>query len=523
MSKRSIAVAPLLVALVLGTMLLGAMVLGVAPFIGTGTAVAAPQQPAESVLAYISANWVMEYDAVADTSTALDYIEEGRPVMPSRALSGTAVSWSVFSESGPVQTYVSETFTHPGQETVHTLTTDLLYSFPRLSPDGTRLLYVVEEPDPDGGLTSNLYVRRVADGAELFSIANVDAADWSPDGTKIVFSSYGRARFDPDMVMLYAYDVATTQETKVPSGHLTVMGYVNTYSPRWSPSGDWIAFQRHGEDAIDIVLTDPTGSTEQVLMTLPPDQSGLGMEWVRMPDGTERLFVESVEAGGAPFVIMEVPGLHSGASDGRILHGALSGQPLPELSDVSAQHPFYRQIRDLAALQIAGGFDDGSFRPAALVKRAQYAKMISIALGVHDSEWTNWNAPSFPDVPRPAAQDDAFRYPFDYVEEAAAAGLVKGTTTGRFNPWAEISRVQLALMIARAGVGRLEPATAADYSVFTDLAGLSQEARDAIAVVYHNGIITGKTATTFAPYAPATRAHAVTMTWRLMEKLGLIG
>ena len=142
---------------------------------------------------------------------------------------------------------------------------------------------------------------------------------------------------------------------------------------------------------------------------------------------------------------------------------------------------------------------------------------------MHDSGWTNWNAPSFPDLPRPASQDDEFRYPFDYVEEAAEAGLVKGTTTGRFNPWTEISRVQLALMIARAGAGRLEPATAADYSVFTDLAGLSQEARDAIALVYHNGIITGKTATTFAPRDPATRGHAAVMTWRLMEKLGLIG
>ncbi len=523
MSRRSIALAPLLVGLVMGVVLLVALVLGAAPLVGVEMAAATPQQPAESVLVYVSANRVMEYDAVADTSTALDYIEEGRPVMPSRALSGTAISWSVFSESDPVQTYVSETFTHPGQETVHTLNTDQLYSFPRLSPDGTKLLYIIEEPDPYGGITSNLYARRVADGVELFSIADADAADWSPDGKKIVFSSYGRARFDPDMVMLYVYDIATTQETRVPPGHLTAMGYVNTYSPRWSPSGDWIAFQRHGEDAIDIVLTDPTGSTEQVLMTVPLDRVGMGMEWVRMPDGTERLFVEALEGGEAPFVIVEVPGLHPGASDGRILHGALSGQPLPELSDISSQHPFYRQIRDLATLQIVRGFDDGSFRPAALVKRAQYAKMISIALGVHDSAWTNWNAPSFPDVLRPASQDDEFRYPFDYVEEAAAAGLVKGTTTGRFNPWAEISRVQLALMIARAGVGRLEPATAADYSVFTDLAGLSQEARDAIALVHHNGIINGKTATTFAPNAPATRGHAAVMTWRLMERLGMTG
>ena len=146
-----------------------------------------------------------------------------------------------------MKTYVSETFTTPGHETTHVLTADL-FSFPRLSPDGTRLLYIVEEPDPQGGLTNNLHVWRVSDGVELFSIRDVDSADWSPDGQKIVFASYPRARFDPGLVALYVYDVASEQSTKVPAGHLTALQEINTYSPRWSPSGDWIAFQRYNFD-----------------------------------------------------------------------------------------------------------------------------------------------------------------------------------------------------------------------------------------------------------------------------------
>ncbi len=191
----------------------------------------------ETALIYVSANRVMEYDGQTGASTTLDYIIEGTPIMPSRAFNGAAMSWSVRSLDSPLVTYVSETVSNPGQPTLHQLDGDL-YTFPRVSPDGTRLLYIMEEPDPHGGLTSNLRVREVMSGAILFSIANVDAADWSPDGGKIVFTSYPRARFDPDLVTMYVYDIATETETRLPAVRIAAVGEVDTYSPRWSPSGD---------------------------------------------------------------------------------------------------------------------------------------------------------------------------------------------------------------------------------------------------------------------------------------------
>ena len=149
-----------------------------------------------------------------------------------------------------------------------------------------------------------------------------------------------------------------------------------------------------------------------------------------------------------------------------------------------------------------GGYDDGTFRPDNPVLRAQYAKMITIALAIHDAPWTGWNSPHFSDVPRPAAQDESMRYPFDFVEEAAIGGLVKGYSDGQFRQWQPISRSQLALMIARAGSVDLQPAGAAAKAAFNDLTGLSQETRDAIALCYENGIILGKTPGMFALYAP---------------------
>lgn len=121
---------------------------------------------------------------------------------------------------------------------------------------------------------------------------------------------------------------------------------------------------------------------------------------------------------------------------------------------------------------------------------------------------------------QPSFQTDPGRYPFDYVEEAAAAGIIKGAA-GTFNPYADITRVQLALMIARAAAGRLVPPGPAALAVFSDVQGLSAEARQAVALCYENGIINGKTTTTFVPYGHATRGQAAKMTWGLLLALGV--
>lgn len=185
--------------------------------------------------------------------------------------------------------------------------------------------------------------------------------------------------------------------------------------------------------------------------------------------------------------------------------------------DVPADHPFYVYIQGLGELGAVGGYADGTYRPNNLLTRAQAAKMLVIAFGYHDDDWTNWATPSFTDVPRPAEQIDADRYPFDYVEEAKVNGMIMGRGDGTFGPGANITRAQLAVMITRIGGDALQAATDADKAHFTDLAGLIAEAQEAVAVCYANGIINGTSATTFNPYGTATRAHAAKMIWQLSE------
>lgn len=87
----------------------------------------------------------------------------------------------------------------------------------------------------------------------------------------------------------------------------------------------------------------------------------------------------------------------------------------------------------------------------------------------------------------------------------------KGVSDGSA-PNANITREQLAAMLYRyAG----EPDGAADLSAYTDAGSVSAYAEKAVQWCVKNGILTGKTSSTLAPKATATRAECAAMLQRL--------
>ena len=377
----------------------------------------------------------------------------------------------------------------------------------------------MEDVDPGGGFFNSLEIYDPVTKSVVDRIEKADAGDWFPGGTKLVYLSFVQGG-------MFVYDTISHAVTQVPGVSYVGGGDVNLYSPRMSLSGAWIAY-------LDIDLnsgitqvrrTNPAGTVNALVRQYPAGQIGQGLRWVRTggANGTDRLLVERVEAGGGPWTIDEVWPGNAGTPIRRILHGFFSPRVLPQYTDVPSSDPNRRIIRVLGALGIMQGFTDGTFGGAKPVRRAQYAKVISVATGLHDGAWTGWSSAAFPDVPRPATQSESVRYPFDYVQESRAAGLVQGKADGLFHPYDDISRAQLALMIARAGKGKLAAATSADYAAFKDTATLSQEAKDAVAICYHNGIIKGKTPDLFGPYSSATRNHVALMTWRFMKLSGWV-
>lgn len=200
--------------------------------------------------------------------------------------------------------------------------------------------------------------------------------------------------------------------------------------------------------------------------------------------------------------------------------------------DVGSDHQFFTYIQDLLERGIVNGKEIpvGSglwyFRSDAMVLRAQFAKMIVEATSLHTPEVENLTTPTFSDAPPTFdGQNVPLSYPFDYVEEAAGAGIVGGYGDGGFHPWEPIKRIQLVRMILRgaAAAGHPLPAYTGSEAVFADVSPGNPLYQDTM-TAYQSGIMTGHTASDgrlyFNPWSSATRGQVAKMTSNLLQLLG---
>ena len=179
--------------------------------------------------------------------------------------------------------------------------------------------------------------------------------------------------------------------------------------------------------------------------------------------------------------------------------------------DVSMSNRFYREISTLAAASIVSGYPDDTFRPDNQVVRAQFAKIMMLALGRHTETVEGIDRPTFPDV-----LYDGAPYPFDFVEEAVALGIIQGNQDGTFGPYQRLTRAQLALVLVRAGGAALKSPPAGFELPFVDVPSYL---RDSVAVALYNQLLSGKTNTTFDPYGLATRGQVAKMVYQLIERM----
>lgn len=96
------------------------------------------------------------------------------------------------------------------------------------------------------------------------------------------------------------------------------------------------------------------------------------------------------------------------------------------------------------ALNIIAGMEDGSYRPANNVTRAQMCKMICIALngGKEPTLGTN-NTPTFSDV----RTDPSSSWAESFIESCYSQGIVSGVGSGRFSPSGSVTGTQAARML----------------------------------------------------------------------------
>jgi hypothetical protein len=181
------------------------------------------------------------------------------------------------------------------------------------------------------------------------------------------------------------------------------------------------------------------------------------------------------------------------------------------------------------------GYDRNYFGPADTITRAQVAKVATLVGGIHTPQVGAADAPSFADVPvRHDSNGDPIAYPFDYVEEAAAAGLVTGSVgedgVALFNPSGAIARVQLAQILARmarqlkgyAGPpAEVAAAPGAPAAQAADPARAFGDVPDYavadVALVVSLGLMSGTSESTFGAWAGAKRGQVALAMSRYLD------
>ncbi|MHB8171587.1 MAG: S-layer homology domain-containing protein [Thermincolia bacterium] len=184
-----------------------------------------------------------------------------------------------------------------------------------------------------------------------------------------------------------------------------------------------------------------------------------------------------------------------GEIEGKAAAIAARQVPYPDIKGHWAQ----RDITFLANRKIVTGFEDGAFRPSGRVTRVQLAVMLVRAKGLPLEEAGN----DFKDV-------TATFWANKEITAAKKAGIIGGYPDGTFKPANQVTRQEIATMIARAF-----PLGSTGSVSFKDTK--NSWARNDIAKLAGAGIIGGYEDDTFRPTRTATRAEVSSILARAIE------
>ena len=174
-----------------------------------------------------------------------------------------------------------------------------------------------------------------------------------------------------------------------------------------------------------------------------------------------------------------------------------------ELSDIHG-HWAEDAINQAVSDGIASGYPDGTFQPNHTVTRAELAVMLMNALKLTGEG----SALTFTDNAKipPWAQNA--------VQQAVYAGIINGYDDDTFRPDAQITRSEMAAMIAKALKLEVEEHAATG---FADDESIPSWVRGSVAELRELGLMKGKGGNRFDPKGKVTRAEAVTVLLGMLE------
>lgn len=193
-----------------------------------------------------------------------------------------------------------------------------------------------------------------------------------------------------------------------------------------------------------------------------------------------------------------------GTSTPVIVQPPVSEEPVietpKEFTDISSEHWAYSYINTLTEKKIISGYEDGTFKPDNTVKREEFIKLVAVALNLSGTTHTE-----FSDLP-----SDAWYTP--YVKAAVSAGIINGVNDTTFGTGMELTRADMAVIIARAL--KLDSANGGDK--FLDDNEIPDYAKEAVYILKSEGILSGNNGN-YEPKRSLTRAECAKIVTYLLK------
>ena len=189
------------------------------------------------------------------------------------------------------------------------------------------------------------------------------------------------------------------------------------------------------------------------------------------------------------------------------IYGVGYKNPMPAFTDING-HWAEEHILFTVSRSLFSGTGETTFSPDAPLTRGMFVTALGRLAGIDPADYQTG---IFTDV-----QADAYYFP--YVNWAAKAGIVAGTTETTFAPDSNITREQMAVIMKNYAdrTGYSIPKTL-EAVTFADNANISSWAKDAVKIMQQAGVLSGKGDNRFDPKGNATRAEAAAVLHRFVE------